>query len=221
MPLKTLPCPIVSGCFSLLLIKPLPPSKTFFQDYHSLNGALLSANSVLKRYRYTFKTDALFNELKHIVLPHMAVRLLYVAWLPSCAVRLLSKRTREYDGCCLISIATTYHTQQNHGRIFVVGPFLFLSRLERGVRCQVCCCVLPACLRARLGLGVRAISKAICKLSTTRFCANCSVTVHYTGVSRSWNPHAAAPRAFWLRFVWRRCRDLSCRTQLRGSAEEP
>lgn len=46
-----------------------PPS----QDYHSLNGALLSANSVLKRYRYTFKSDALFNELKHIVLPHMAV----------------------------------------------------------------------------------------------------------------------------------------------------
>lgn len=44
------------------------------QDYHSLNGALLSANSVLKRYRYTFKSDALFNELKHIVLPHMAVR---------------------------------------------------------------------------------------------------------------------------------------------------
>eukprot|EP00904_Undaria_pinnatifida_P010098 jgi/Undpi1/6218/HiC_scaffold_20.g08702.m1 len=46
------------------------------QDYHSLNGALLSANSVLKRYRYTFKTDALFNELKHIVLPHMAEPLL-------------------------------------------------------------------------------------------------------------------------------------------------
>lgn len=47
----------------------------FVQDYHSLNGALLSANSVLKRYRYTFKSDALFNELKHIVLPHMAVSL--------------------------------------------------------------------------------------------------------------------------------------------------
>ncbi|CAM9833425.1 unnamed protein product, partial [Ectocarpus sp. 12 AP-2014] len=50
--------------------------KTSGQDYHSLNGALLSANSVLKRYRYTFKSDALFNELKHIVLPHMAEPLL-------------------------------------------------------------------------------------------------------------------------------------------------
>eukprot|EP00903_Cladosiphon_okamuranus_P009495 g9047.t1 len=50
--------------------------KTSGQDYHSLNGALLSANSVLKRYRYTFKSDALFNELKHIVLPHMAGPLL-------------------------------------------------------------------------------------------------------------------------------------------------
>lgn len=50
------------------------------QDYHSLNGALLSANSVLKRYRYTFKSDALFNELKHIVLPHMAVRSHDMTW---------------------------------------------------------------------------------------------------------------------------------------------
>ncbi|CAN0047642.1 unnamed protein product [Ascophyllum nodosum] len=46
--------------------------KTSEQDYHSLNGALLSANSVLKRYRYAFKSDALFSELKHIVLPQMS-----------------------------------------------------------------------------------------------------------------------------------------------------
>ncbi|CAM9586120.1 unnamed protein product, partial [Discosporangium mesarthrocarpum] len=37
------------------------------QDYHMLNGALLSANSVLKRYRYKFKSDELFRELKIVL----------------------------------------------------------------------------------------------------------------------------------------------------------
>lgn len=58
----------------LVFAQTLSERDRLVQDYHSLNGALLSANSVLKRYRYTFKSDALFNELKHIVLPHMAVR---------------------------------------------------------------------------------------------------------------------------------------------------
>ncbi|CAM9520218.1 unnamed protein product, partial [Choristocarpus tenellus] len=37
------------------------------KDYHILNGALLSANSILKRYRYKFKSDALFTEINAVL----------------------------------------------------------------------------------------------------------------------------------------------------------
>lgn len=62
----------VSSGAAFPLIVRLPDSVS--QDYHVLRGALLSANSVLKRYRYRFKSDAMFSELKHVVLPQLAVR---------------------------------------------------------------------------------------------------------------------------------------------------
>ena len=36
-------------------------------EFKTISGMLLTANSILKRFRYAFKSDALYSELKYVL----------------------------------------------------------------------------------------------------------------------------------------------------------